>query len=142
MFPATAIIQRPTLHPWRLVTFRLWRYVDVRKCIIDKNAKIGKNVIIMNKGMLLDTQAMKTILIEIPSLARLTSTAASYSKFVIVSREIRSALVAYCPPNRFSDEALQQHNPTLKRLARGSCCLKSFLKRSSMLSRTSLLTWF
>ncbi|CAF1860150.1 hypothetical protein YC2023_053958 [Brassica napus] len=92
--------------------------------------------------MLLDTQAMKTILIEIPSLARLTSTAASYSKFVIVSREIRSALVAYCPPNRFSDEALQQHNPTLKRLARGSCCLKSFLKRSSMLSRTSLLTWF
>ncbi|CAN7139950.1 unnamed protein product [Brassica rapa subsp. narinosa] len=33
-------------------------------------------MIIMNKGMLLDTQAMKTILIEIPSLARLTSTAA------------------------------------------------------------------
>ncbi|CAF2143550.1 BnaA02g28600D [Brassica napus] len=43
--------------------------------------------------MLLDMQAMKTILLEIPSLARLfvismrTSTAASYSKFV--SREIR-----------------------------------------------------
>nr|VDC71204.1 unnamed protein product [Brassica rapa] len=39
--------------------------------------------------MLLDTQAMKTILLEIPSLARQTSTAASYSKFV--SREMSRA---------------------------------------------------
>ncbi|CAF1895954.1 unnamed protein product [Brassica napus] len=119
-----------------------WQRDKDQKCIIDKNAKLSLNILLQFKTMLLDTQAMKTILIEIPSLIRLTSTAASYSKFVIVSREIKSALVAYCPPSRFSDEALQQHNPTLKRLARGSCCLKSFLKRSSMLSRTSLLTWF
>ncbi|CAF1712233.1 unnamed protein product [Brassica napus] len=39
--------------------------------------------------MLLDTQAMKTILLEIPLLARQTSTAASYSKFV--SREMSRA---------------------------------------------------
>ncbi|KAL0888860.1 hypothetical protein Bca101_012843 [Brassica carinata] len=40
--------------------------------------------------------------------------------------------------SRFSDEALQQHNSTLKRLLRDSCCLKSFLKRSLMISRTSV----
>ncbi|AEE32558.1 Membrane trafficking VPS53 family protein [Arabidopsis thaliana] len=39
--------------------------------------------------MLLDTQAVKSILLEIPSLARQTSTAASYSKFV--SREMSRA---------------------------------------------------
>ncbi|XP_037495110.1 vacuolar protein sorting-associated protein 53 A isoform X1 [Jatropha curcas] len=39
--------------------------------------------------MLLDTQAVKTILLEIPSLGRQTSTAASYSKFV--SREMSKA---------------------------------------------------
>ncbi|EOA39302.1 hypothetical protein CARUB_v10012315mg [Capsella rubella] len=39
--------------------------------------------------MLLDTQAVKTILLEIPSLARQTSAAASYSKFV--SREMSRA---------------------------------------------------
>ncbi|KAE9594799.1 hypothetical protein Lal_00013310 [Lupinus albus] len=39
--------------------------------------------------MLLDTQAMKTILLEIPSLGRQTSGAASYSKFV--SREMSKA---------------------------------------------------
>ncbi|KAH0939803.1 LOW QUALITY PROTEIN: hypothetical protein HID58_007264, partial [Brassica napus] len=62
------------------VPIGIGRETKIRKCIIDKNAKI-------------DMQAMKTILLEIPSLARLfvismrTSTAASYSKFV--SREIR-----------------------------------------------------
>lgn len=39
--------------------------------------------------MLLDTQAVKTILLEIPSLGRQTSSAASYSKFV--SREMSKA---------------------------------------------------
>ncbi|KAL9373472.1 hypothetical protein Peur_033092 [Populus x canadensis] len=39
--------------------------------------------------MLLDTQAVKTILLEVPSLGRQTSSAASYSKFV--SREMSKA---------------------------------------------------
>ncbi|CDY52245.1 BnaC02g44660D [Brassica napus] len=80
-----------------------WQRDKDQKCIIDKNAKLSLNILLQFKTMLLDTQAMKTILIEIPSLIRLTSTAASYSKFVIVSREIKSALVAYCPPSRFSE---------------------------------------
>ncbi|KAL0897994.1 hypothetical protein Bca101_081955 [Brassica carinata] len=72
MFPAR--MQRPTLHHWRKDTLMLGadyyqteseiasllaegkvpigigKDTKIRKCIIDKNAKIGKNVIIMNKG--------------------------------------------------------------------------------------------
>ncbi|XP_056164208.1 vacuolar protein sorting-associated protein 53 A isoform X2 [Syzygium oleosum] len=56
-------------------------YVNIFKC--KQISETGA------QQMLLDTQAIKTILLDIPSLGRQTSTAASYSKFV--SREMSKA---------------------------------------------------
>lgn len=56
-------------------------YVNIFKC--KQISETGA------QQMLLDTQAIKTILLDIPSLGRQTTTAASYSKFV--SREMSKA---------------------------------------------------